>query len=221
MQVYLFSDSHFNHQNIATYCQRPANFTELIIKRWNETVKPEDTVIHLGDVQIGKKSEWIMPSLPGRKILIRGNHDRQQSCAWWVERGFDFACDGLKFRNMWLTHEPSTSLADGCELNIHGHLHNIWHGFSSPERVERDKKLLGEDFMRRLKNPWQRLFACEYTNYFPVEFDKFISHPDKYQSRGPVGTIIAQSAEHYKQLTGEEYSSKHVKFVYGDEEKQC
>ena len=185
MNIYLFADSHFNHQNIATYCQRPANFTELIIKRWNETVKPEDTVIHLGDVQIGKKSEWIMPSLPGRKILIRGNHDRQQSCAWWMERGFDFACDGMRFRSCWLTHEPATSLAEGCELNVHGHLHNIWHGFQSPERAERDKELLGADYMRRLKNPWQRLFACEYTDYRPVSFDKFVSHPDKYQARGP------------------------------------
>lgn len=187
MNVYLIADTHFNHKNIATYCQRPENFTELIIKRWNEVVKPEDTVIHLGDVQIGKKSEWIMPALPGRKILVRGNHDRQQSCAWWMERGFAFACDGMKFRNMWLTHEPSTSLADGCELNVHGHLHNIWHGFQAPERMERDKELLGDDYKKRLKRPWQRLFAIEYTDYRPVEFDKFVSHPDKYQARGPVG----------------------------------
>lgn len=138
-------------------------------------------MIHLGDVQIGRKSEWIMPALPGRKALIRGNHDRQQSCAWWMERGFDFACDGMKFRNCWLTHEPSTSLADGCELNIHGHLHNIWSGFAAPNAGnEIDAKERG-----RLRHPWQRLFAIEYTDYRPVEFDKFVSHPDKYQARGP------------------------------------
>lgn len=180
MNIYLISDTHFNHQNIATYCQRPTDFTELIIKRWNETVKPEDTVIHLGDVQIGKKSLWIMPALPGRKILVRGNHDRQQSCSWWMEHGFDFACDGMRFRNCWLTHEPSTLLADGTELNIHGHLHNIWDGFRNPEDKRADAFQL-----RRLKNHWQRLFAIEYTDYRPVEFNKFVSHPDKYQARGP------------------------------------
>jgi hypothetical protein len=37
-----------------------------------------------------------------------------------------------------------------------------------------------------LKHPWQRLFAIEYTDYRPVEFNKFVSHPDKYQSRGPI-----------------------------------
>lgn len=187
MNVYLIADTHFNHKNIATYCQRPENFTELIIKRWNEVVKPEDMIIHLGDVQIGKKSEWIMPALPGRKILVRGNHDRQQSCAWWMERGFDFACDGMKFRTCWLTHEPANQLAEGCELNIHGHLHNIWDGFVSPERVARDEKLLGPTYRTKLKYPFQRLFAIEYTQYRPVEFDKFVSHPDKYQARGKIG----------------------------------
>jgi calcineurin-like phosphoesterase family protein len=181
MNTYLISDTHFNHQNIATYCDRPADFTERIQKNWCNTVTLEDLVIHLGDVQIGKKSEWIMPSLPGRKVLVRGNHDRQQSCAWWMEHGFDFACDGLKYRSMWLTHEPSTSLADGCELNIHGHLHNIWHGFLPDHGIE---ERADKWKATRLKNPWQRLFAIEYTNYLPVEFDKFVSHPDKYHARG-------------------------------------
>jgi calcineurin-like phosphoesterase family protein len=188
MSFYLFSDSHLKHTAMQTYCQRPPNFSEIIHRNMMNTLKAEDTLIHLGDVGIGKYAdwEWMIRAWPGRKILIRGNHDRQHSCSWWMEHGFDFACDGLKFRSMWLTHEPSTSLADGCELNIHGHLHNIWHGFSSPERIERDKKLLGADFMRRLKNPWQRLFSCEYTNLMPVEFDKFIANPDKYQARGPI-----------------------------------
>lgn len=185
MNVYIISDTHFNHQNMQTYCLRPSNFTERIIKNWNQTVKPEDTVIHLGDVMIGKKSEWIMPSLPGRKILIRGNHDRSQSCAWWMGHGFDFVCDGLIFRHAWLTHEPANTLPVETEINIHGHLHNIWDGFHNPERIARDKEFLGIDFTKRLKHLWQRLFAIEYTDYRPVEFNKFISHPDKYQARGP------------------------------------
>lgn len=98
MKVYLISDTHFNHDKIATYCDRPSNFTELMIKNWNQIVKPDDLVIHLGDVQIGKKSDWIMPSLPGRKILVRGNHDRQWSNLRWMKAGFDFACDGMMFR---------------------------------------------------------------------------------------------------------------------------
>lgn len=177
MNVYLISDTHFNHDRVATYCDRPADFTERILHNWKQIVKPEDTVIHLGDVMIGNRTRGAdqIRSLPGRKILVRGNHDRRSSNTWWMEHGFDFACDGMKFRNCWLTHEPSTSLADGCLLNLHGHLHNIWHGF------------LPEGQMKALapKREWQRLFAIEYTNYMPVDFDKFVMHPAKYQARGP------------------------------------
>jgi calcineurin-like phosphoesterase family protein len=175
MTVYLISDTHLNHANIATYCDRPKNFTELIIERWKATVKPEDTVIHLGDVIMHKKHviKEILDDLPGRKILIRGNHDRQWSNTRWMEAGFAFSCDGMKFRQCWLTHEPSNNLAEGCILNIHGHLHNIWHGFS-PDGVLHVK----------LRHPWQRLFSIEYTDYRPVEFNKFVSHPKKYLATG-------------------------------------
>jgi len=183
--VYLISDTHFNHQNIATYCDRPKDFTERIIKNWNAIVKLEDLIIHLGDVQIGKKSDWIMPALPGRKVLVRGNHDRQWSNTRWMEAGFSFSCDGMRFRNCWLTHEPDTSRAGGCDLNIHGHLHNIWHGFhpNGPKKGHGDELTLHKEM--KLHSPWQRLFAIEYTNYMPIEFDKFVSHPDRYQARGP------------------------------------
>jgi len=176
MKTYLIADTHFNHANIATYCQRPANFTEIILRNLRNTLTPEDTLIHLGDVYIGKKPPWLC-EWPGKKILIRGNHDRGSGWASWQMRGFDFVCDGLKFRNCWLTHEPSTSLADGCELNIHGHLHNIWDGFApeGPSALKID----------RLKRDWQRLFAIEYTNYMPIEFEKFINHPDKFRARHP------------------------------------
>lgn len=183
MNIYLISDTHFKHEKMRTYCDRPADFTERIIKNWHQIVKPEDLVIHLGDVGIGKLVdwEWILPSLPGRKGLIRGNHDRQRSCGWWMEHGFGFACDGMMFRNWWLSHEPANSRPGGCEGNIHGHLHNAWHGFNADGLVGDE----GRRLKKELKYPWQRLFALEYTNYMPVEFDKFVSHPDKYQARGP------------------------------------
>lgn len=177
-RTFLLADTHFKHANMQTYCQRPANFTELIIKNCHNLVRPEDTVIHLGDVGIGSKEDWlwIIPSLPGKWILVRGNHDDQHSADWWMKNGFVFACDAMIYRGMWLTHKPAQSLPEGCHLNIHGHLHNIWHGFHDGEYNQQQKKLF---------NPWQRLFAVEYTNYKPVEWNDFIQHPNKYQSKGP------------------------------------
>ena len=175
MKVWLISDTHFNHANIKTYCDRPDDFTDRLIRNWQIMVRPEDTIIHLGDVFMHKAGGWaiIWPMLTGRRILIRGNHDRKRSCSWWMDNGFHFACDGLAFRNQWLTHEPATSRASGCELNIHGHLHNIWHGFAPDKGVN-----------TKLHQPWQRLFAVEYTDYKPIEFDHFISHPKKYHATG-------------------------------------
>lgn len=176
--TWIISDTHFNHDRIATYCDRPADFTERIIKNCQEVVKAEDLVLHLGDVAIGnrRKVKDILAELPGRWALVLGNHDRQHGPDWWMDQGFVFACQALKYRNCWLTHEPSTSLADGCEINIHGHLHNIWHGFHPGSYNEEQKKL---------RKDWQRLFAIEYTGYRPVNFDKFVAHPEKYQATGP------------------------------------
>lgn len=174
MKTYLIADTHFNPDNIETYCQRPADFTRLLVREWANAVHPEDTIIHLGDVAIGNYGQFVgnmLNSLPGRKILVRGNHDRKHSNSWWMTNGFDFACDAMLFRNAWLTHEPSRRWPPHAEYNIHGHLHNCWTGFGKFPRY------------------WaagQRLFAVEYTKYRPVEFEKFISHPDKFQAAGPV-----------------------------------
>lgn len=169
----------FKHANMKTYCDRPSDFTERIIKNWHNLVSPEDLVIHLGDVAIGKREDWgwIIPSLPGKKVLVRGNHDDSKSCDWWMsEGGFDFACDSMIYRGQWLTHKPSDFMPPGCTYNIHGHLHNIWHGFTPNGGLPEGEK--------KLEHPWQRLFAIEYTDYLPVIFEKFISHPDKYNARG-------------------------------------
>lgn len=183
MKTWLISDPHLNHHKIETYCDRPSDFTDLIVKNWQTMVRPEDLIICNGDVFIGPPTGWkqIYPNLPGRKILIRGNHDWHHNCTWWMEHGFEFACDAMIFRHIWFTHKPAKSLPSGTHLNIHGHLHNIWHGFHRNEPETEATNRAG-----KLYHSWQRLFAIEYTDYKPVELEKFIADPDKYQARGPV-----------------------------------
>jgi len=170
MKVFLISDTHFNHGKMQTYCQRPPNFTEKIVKNWTRQIKPEDMVIHVGDVGIGDWRLFDVASLPGRKILIRGNHDMQHSNTWWMNHGFDFSCDGFLFRNAWISHHPTNRMPKHSEINIHGHLHNAWHGFG-----KRQPELC----------PHQRLFSVEYTNYSPVEFEKFVGNPERFLAIQP------------------------------------
>ena len=76
--TWIISDTHFFHENIGKYCNRPDNWQELIIKNWNDLISPDETVLHLGDFALGKKSnfELLTGSLNGRLFLIQGNHDR-------------------------------------------------------------------------------------------------------------------------------------------------
>ena len=196
MSVYIISDTHLKHDKMKTYCERPEDFTERIHRNIMTTVKPDDMLIHVGDVGIGATEAWehMVREWPGHKTLVIGNHDHHGP-EWWLKHGFDSACTAMVFRGVWITHRPANALPEGCTLNLHGHLHNIWHGFH-PEAVWGS----AEDVAfreKRLMNPWQRLFAVEYTNYMPVEWTKFFAHPFKYQATGPnsldkpVGPVVS------------------------------
>ena len=80
-KVFFTSDTHFNHNNIIQYCQRPFKssdeMNEAMIDNWNSVVGEDDTVFHLGDFCLGCAEEWnkTLNRLNGRIYLILGNHD--------------------------------------------------------------------------------------------------------------------------------------------------
>jgi calcineurin-like phosphoesterase family protein len=78
--IYFSSDSHFYHQNVIRYCNRPFSsveeMNEIMIKNWNEIVDPDDTVYCLGDFSLAIRPVEVYSSrLMGKKRLISGNHD--------------------------------------------------------------------------------------------------------------------------------------------------
>ena len=63
------------------------NYTELLGQSWNSLVSAEDTIVLAGDISWAISLEkgyedfkWIH-NLPGRKIILKGNHDY-----WWNSR---------------------------------------------------------------------------------------------------------------------------------------
>ncbi|AXG66306.1 phosphoesterase [Streptomyces phage Annadreamy] len=82
MSRFFTSDTHFGHARIIELCNRPFSsveeMNEVMIERWNSVVKSTDTVIHFGDVALGKIAESLplIERLNGIKSLIPGNHDR-------------------------------------------------------------------------------------------------------------------------------------------------
>lgn len=108
MTNWFTSDSHLGHFRINLYAKRPFISKELqalyaqghkphseltipeenkclklmnetLVNNWNERVKPEDTVYHLGDLCFTKHIciELLMESLHGKIVLILGNHDHK------------------------------------------------------------------------------------------------------------------------------------------------
>jgi calcineurin-like phosphoesterase family protein len=139
MNIWIISDTHFNHKNILKYENRPVDFNEVIINNWNSRVASEDIVIHLGDVIFGYDKETNLPPilnrLNGKKVLARGNHDIPRDWKWYMDKGFDFVCDYYVYEGMAFSHAPLTPLptqalnnhSKPIELNIHGHFHRGSH----------------------------------------------------------------------------------------------
>jgi len=132
--VFLTSDTHFGHAGVCKFLRddgvtklrpwdNPEDMDEEMVKRWNETVRPNDKVYHLGDVVINRKALSIMHRLNGDKVLIRGNHD--------IFRDDEYRIHFRELRayhvmnGMILSHIPIHSDSLGrFGTNIHGHTHS-------------------------------------------------------------------------------------------------
>jgi calcineurin-like phosphoesterase family protein len=100
----------------------PNEMDEAMVKMWNETVRPNDKVYHLGDVVINRRAMKTLARLNGDKVLIRGNHDifrDDEYREYFRELRAYHVMNG-----MILSHIPIHSESLGrFGVNIHGHLH--------------------------------------------------------------------------------------------------
>ncbi len=124
--LFIVPDTHFRHAKLIVCGARPPDFESRLMAAWRETVAPADDVIVLGDIGFGDCGD-IFRALPGRKILIRGNHDHG-SDAKFRAMSFSLVCDSLtvrmRGRRVLLTHCPMYE--HGYDINVHGHLHSLF-----------------------------------------------------------------------------------------------
>lgn len=161
--VFICSDTHFNHGNIIKYCNRPYSSVDEMnadmIKRWNSVVGSDDIVIHLGDFCFGNKEKIknIFSQLNGKIDLVMGNHDSLKIKDYY-EIGFHKVYDRpILFDNFFiLSHEPIQWIKDGdVYANIYGHVHDM------------------EMYKDYTKNTF---CACvERIGYAPIKFDEIKS----------------------------------------------
>jgi calcineurin-like phosphoesterase family protein len=155
VKYFLTSDTHYGHSNIIGYENRPFrdcdHMNSGLIKNWNMRVTDDDTVFILGDFcfKSGKgcnKADFWMKQLKGQKILVRGNHDVNNSAKTII--------DGIRIHfanhDIYLCHKPEHANPD-YEINFIGHVHHNWRIRSFQQHYDiiegliRDKKELEKD----------------------------------------------------------------------------
>lgn len=146
MNFYI-ADTHFGHDNILHYDNRPYNtcdeMEEDMVKKWNDAVSDSDTVYILGDFCWGNESEWIriLDRLNGHKVLIKGNHDIKISDN--IKNKFDGIFDYKEIKdngvNVVLCHYPIPCYNKQYygSVMLYGHVHISFQY----EMMEHDKKL--------------------------------------------------------------------------------
>ncbi len=125
--MFFTSDTHFNHTNIIQFCQRPFKnadeMNEVIITNWNNGVRKDDIIFHLGDFCLGGSAEWskILDRLNGKIYLILGNHDLKNIRQGFIER-FEYVAMSMRIE-IWknkihLSHYPYLCFGGGCKDDV-------------------------------------------------------------------------------------------------------
>ena len=166
-RIWVTSDTHFHHRNIIKYEAEARPFKDRdemdaeLVKRWNEVVGPSDVVFHLGDFAFAGKNyiSSIAHQLNGRKILLLGNHDRENMIDW-ISCGFYFVHERpfLLDDKFIFSHEPLAEIPDG-KINVYGHVNGSKY-FNTIDRnricvcVERwNCAPIEYEFIKNLYNP--------------------------------------------------------------------
>ncbi len=112
------------------------NYMQRLEENWKAVVQPEDTVVIPGDVSWGMSMEeakadfTFLHQLPGKKILMKGNHDY-----WWTTRSkMDKFFEENQFTTLTVLHNSSIS-AEGVSLCGS-------RGWMFEQGQEHDKKLI-------------------------------------------------------------------------------
>lgn len=139
--AHLFTaDPHFGHARIIGFCNRPfASLAEMdrhILTRMQAAMTPDDDLWIIGDFAFGGpdkagRVEGYLASIPGRKHLVRGNHDTPwiMKLSGWtsVHEMIEIQDSGTRLT---LCHYPMITFPGARHggLQLFGHVHNNWPG---------------------------------------------------------------------------------------------
>lgn len=125
MSIYVIGDLHLpfgEDKPMDIFGEKWQGYTEKLKEDWKNKVKPEDTVILAGDFSWAtylkntyKDFEYIN-NLPGRKILLKGNHDY-----WWTTiKSMKQYLEENKFQNIEFLHNNSFCIENRIIVGTRG-----------------------------------------------------------------------------------------------------
>lgn len=120
------ADTHLGHRNIYKYrtvFDSTKHNDLYFIRILQETCKKRDSMFFLGDICFDRQYLEVIKELPGRKILIPGNHCTEYIPMKELVEVYDEVHALLKYKEFWLSHAPLNEVELRGKMNIHGHVH--------------------------------------------------------------------------------------------------
>lgn len=124
-RVWVTSDWHLGHSGITRFRKQfhtdEAHDAAVISMYHDMGVTKRDVVFMLGDMAFTETGLMEIARLPGRKILVRGNHDDRSEAL--TRAVFDEIHGAYRYKNCFLTHIPIHPMELYGGYNVHGHCH--------------------------------------------------------------------------------------------------
>lgn len=159
MKVFAISDLHLSINNpkpMDIFGPAWENYVEKIFDDWKKVVKDEDLVLMAGDfswamkLEDTKKDFELLSDLPGKKIIIRGNHDY-----WWKsisavrnflpKNFYAIQNDSLKFGNIivcgtrgWSVSEEGSNLTEEDKKIFNREIIRLEMSLASAEKMRKE-----------------------------------------------------------------------------------
>ena len=187
MSLFCIADLHlsFNADKSMEVFRGWERYTQRLAENWRAIVSPEDTVVLAGDISWAMKLEdakqdfEYLHSLPGKKLILKGNHDY-----WWSTRA--------KIENFWstcgfddlaLVHNSACPVGEVAVCGTRGWLYNS----ETPE----DQKIVAREAGRLNAS----LDEAEKLGLRPVVFLHYPPVYDNMECRGILDVLVQRGVK--------------------------
>lgn len=144
MAVFVIADLHLStgagtDKSMEVFGARWADYTEKLRRNWSALVAPDDTVVIPGDISWAltlpeaKSDLSFIHSLPGKKILTKGNHD-----FWWTSlKKMQTFCQENGFDSISFLHHSAVRAENFILCGTRGWFHDDTGDDTTPAENER------------------------------------------------------------------------------------